>query len=172
MCRAHVPVMLQQRFKKKKAASNEEEAKESDDEESDEEKDPAIGYETVEVKVASLQADLVARGLFKMTRERAMHLISEGLIRLNDRKTIKNDLVTEFDTLDYIRGRNKENPDLLDIARAQVVYVPDISSTMGRSKIKAHIWRFITIENYKEEPYTGHVQSTQGDEEESNERFK
>lgn len=148
--------MLQQRFKKKKAGKKEDDEKSSDEEDSDDEqKDPEIDYIKEEKEVAGLQLDIIARGMFRISRERAITACNDGLVRVNGRKAGKTEQVNEFDVVDLIRGWNQENPDLIDISRGEVIDIPDIASTMGRYKIKWHVWKFRTIENYKEEPYDG-----------------
>ena len=153
--------MLQQRFKKKKAVSKEQDERtdNEDNEEEDEDKDPEIDWLTVEKEIAGLQLDLMTRGFFHMTRERAMTMISDGLVRLNGVRALKTEIVRELDLIELIRGRNLENPDMLDISRAEITDIPDLCSLNGRYKIKARVWKFLTVENYKEEPYEGHVQS-------------
>ena len=160
----------QQRFKKGKgkAAKGEQEDQESDDEDegSDAEVDPLDlpEYHDFDAHVMGLRLDIVAKTVLPISREKATELINAGLVRLNGRTAGKADAVTELDVLDLIRGRNREDPKKIDVVRAEITSVADIATTKGRIRIRGRRWRVQAIENYKEEPYEGLIESAGDDE--------
>ena len=155
----HVPVLLQSRFKKGKgkAASEDQEEKSDDEDEEEEEVEErfAEDWKDFDLPVINSRLDIVSKAALPVTRDQAVVLIANGLIRLNGRTAKKTDLVSDLDVLDLIRGRNKESPDKLDVVRAEIFAMSDHTTSKGRTKVKGRRWAQQTIDNYKEEPYEG-----------------
>ena len=72
-----------------------------------------------------------------------------------ERTTKKAELATVHDVLDYIHGRDPENPDMLTIDRVEVLSVPDIGLNSGKMKVKVRRFRNLQISNYPKDPYDG-----------------
>jgi ribosomal 50S subunit-recycling heat shock protein len=159
MCRTSAPVMMHQRYKKKKAAAGKEQDDKSDDEDSDTDEGGDEQYERdwdeVDTIVAGSQIDLIIRSVFNMSREKAIVMCNEGLVRLNGRTAVKTDNVSDFDVIDIIIGRDPEDPDKLRVRRGEITHISDIAATRGRNKLKAKRWKLLTIENYPEDRYEG-----------------
>ena len=65
--------------------------------------------------------------------------------------------VGEGDIIDCINGRNRENPNLLDIKRVKLLSVPEYKTAKDRVKFKIRRWPSLTIENYTMHPYESMV---------------
>lgn len=161
--RMRAVLMIQQRFKKGKGAKGEEASSDEEDEDSDKEGDDVDPDEFMDIdfETSSNRLDLAARGGLGIAREKATEGIANGMVRINGLRGNKTDPVDELDIIEFIKGRNQENPDKLDVIRCQVMHVPDTGTSKGRIKLKFRRWRRMTIDNYKEDPYEGVVMTPQ-----------
>ena len=159
---------MQKRFKKKpkKTVADEPDDEDSDAEGSggsstlDELPDEITGSQEEQrssiekvIDVPNERIDVVAKSGFSTTRKVIEDAFYSHKIRLNgERITKKAQLVNANDEIDLVLGRNPQNIDLLDVKRIKILEIPDLKSTMGRSKIRIMYLPLITIENYRE-PY-------------------
>lgn len=159
--------MLNQRrsFAKKSRSHGKEkdEGSGSDDEEEEEidKNDDIIGtgYADGTVAVNSLRVDHVAKTAMNLARHTIEEAFLDGRLRLNGfRITKKSEWVNESDQFDLIKGRNKENSDLLDVYRVEIRSIPEVSET-GKIRIRVRRFKNLMIPNYSESPWMGSATS-------------
>jgi hypothetical protein len=151
----------QKRFKKgrgRKEPTQEETSDNEDEDDEDREENQEVigGVQDRVVDVASLRLDAVIKGASRWPRNKIDDLFFDKRIRINgERPGKKADNVSLEDEIDLIKGKNRDNPDFLDVYRFIVLDVPDISSSTGRIKLKVRIFSKLTIDNYEKDPYEG-----------------
>jgi len=159
---------IQKRFKKGKKGSKQQKKEESSDEESDEElsqsaeDDPdlidgkAIGFSDLNTTVTSLRLDNIAKAGLNIPRAKVDEVFYANLLRVNGERVAKKSTeLVENDVVDYIKGLNAENTDLIDVTRVILKSIEDKMSTSGRIKVKLRKFLKLTIPNYQNEPYDG-----------------
>jgi len=159
---------IQKRFKKGKKGSKQQKKEESSDEESDEELDKsaeddpdlidgkAIDFNDINTTVTSMRLDNIAKAGFNIPRAKVDEVFYANLLRVNGERVAKKSAeLVENDVVEYIRGLNADNTDLIDITRVVVKSIEDKMSTSGRIKIKLRKFLKLTVPNYPNEPYDG-----------------
>lgn len=157
----HQVMFIQKRFKRKKptrATADEEEEEEVDDDDDISGENPLLvddllgvrddGSTQKEAMVHSLRLDTVAKVAFSLTRQKAEESFYRGELYVNGEKAIKKSQeLRENDEIEITRGVNEEDSKLVNILRAQIVYVADKASESGRLRIKLKIWSDLTMPN-------------------------
>ena len=151
--------MCEQRRHRKKSKATQQEEESDDEEEEQKVKDDIVGtgYSDHTVSCNSLRIDAVAKAVTNLPRNLVEQAFLDGRLRLNGFKiTRKAEWVTPSDQFDLIKGRNRDNPELLDVTRMEVLSIPD-SGLESAGKIKVRIRKFkqLVIPNYEEEPWQG-----------------
>lgn len=157
----HDVIFLQRRFRKRKgprstAADDEDEEVEDDDDLSGENPllvDDLLGNQSdgsteKEAMLSSLRLDNVAKYAFSMARQRAEEAFYKGDLYVNGEKAVKKSQeLNENDEIDYIKGINVEDSNMVNIMRAQIVYVADKATENGRTKTRFKVWNDLTMPN-------------------------
>ncbi|XP_074593145.1 uncharacterized protein LOC141848917 [Brevipalpus obovatus] len=151
---------------KKKSKGKDEEKVESDDEDEDEsdleidDGSLALGYNEVEVECTNMRLDVAGKTALGVQRRRIDSAFLEDRIRVNgERVTKKSTTLMEKDVIDLVLGRNKDNPEHLDVIRADLFSVPDVRTSKDRCRFKVRRYHRLTIPNYIEHPYESMLES-------------
>ncbi|KAI2802450.1 hypothetical protein BLOT_009904 [Blomia tropicalis] len=159
---------IQKRYKKKftkksnkRAAKDDEDDEDEDDEneDSDDDDEELIGNESEDTKVInttvpSLRLDVIGKISFGMTRSKMEQEFFSGLIRVNGERVAKKSYEVKMDDeIDYIKGFNIENREMLDINRAKILKVDDKAASSGRIRLSIRKTNKLVIANYERDPY-------------------
>lgn len=122
---------------------------ETDEEEEDEAWDQAItdkGSKLINVNVSSLRVDALLRSGLGVARNKIETLFYENKIKLNGQAVQKkSETAEEGDEIDIVKEVNPNNPDLLTVARVEVLSVKPKEEGY---KIKVRRCKSLVVENY------------------------
>lgn len=145
-----VPFRSKSKKKKTQVAVTE---SETEEEEKEDAWDKAItdkSSKLMNVDVQSLRVDAVLKSGLGIARNKVEALFYENKIRLNGRPVLKkSDLVQEGDEVDVIKEVNIENPELLTVARVEVL---GVKPKQEGFKIKLRRCKSLVVDNYEQQP--------------------
>lgn len=150
LCNNHVVHNLTYcRWKSKGKKAGKKIETESDEEEDDDLDEEIIDKNTkiVNVRLNSLRTDAILKMGLGMARNKIETLFYESKIRVNGKKIFKkSEVISPGDEIDIVKGASVDNPDLLVVARVEVV---SASGKDGEKlSVKLRRTKSLLVENY------------------------
>lgn len=105
----------------------------------------------IKSNVSSLRTDLLLKSALGLARNKVDLAFYESRVRVNGEKIFKKShRVNVGDEIDVIKGVNNVNPDILNVARVEIISVkPDEDEIC----VKMRRFKALQIENYENAPY-------------------